>query len=149
MGIGIPLEDNYEATITQALAGSAWALTIYVSKTPVCTIPAGQYVVLTINPGKGTAYQENVLMESYDATAKTITIKASGRAQSRYAGDSPTALAHSVGSKIIMSDAYPVWDSLDDYVSKSGDTMTGQLNFSGTNHAGLKLLSLTTAQRLK
>lgn len=28
-----------------------------------------------------------------------------------------------------------------------GGTLTGQLNFSGTNHAGLKLLSLTTVQR--
>lgn len=146
-GIGIPLEDNYEATLTQALAGSAGALTMYVSKTPVCTIPAGQYVVLTINPGKGATYQENVLMESYDATAKTITIKTGGRAQERYAGDSPTALAHAVGSKIIMSDAYPVWNSLDDYVSDAGDTMTGQLNFSGTDHAGVKMISLTTAQR--
>lgn len=32
-------------------------------------------------------------------------------------------------------------------VTKAGDTMTGQLNFSGTNHAGIKVLSLTTAQR--
>jgi microcystin-dependent protein len=30
---------------------------------------------------------------------------------------------------------------------KSGDTMTGLLQFSGTNHGGLKVLSLTTAQR--
>ena len=29
----------------------------------------------------------------------------------------------------------------------AGGTMTGQLNFSGTTHAGLKLLSLTTVQR--
>jgi hypothetical protein len=147
MGIGIPLEDNYEATLTQALAGDAGALTLYVSKTPVCTIPSGHYVVLTINPGKGTTYQENVLMESYNATTKTITVKTGGRAQERYNGDTPTALAHAVGSKIIMSDAYPVWNSLDDYVSAAGDTMTGQLNFSGTDHAGVKLISLTTAQR--
>lgn len=32
-------------------------------------------------------------------------------------------------------------------VSDTGDTMSGQLNFSGTNHAGIKLLSLTTAER--
>lgn len=36
---------------------------------------------------------------------------------------------------------------LDSYVLKSGSTMTGQLNFSGTTHAGLKLLTLTTTQR--
>lgn len=32
-------------------------------------------------------------------------------------------------------------------VLKTGDTMSGLLQFSGTTHAGLKLLSLTTAQR--
>ena len=32
-------------------------------------------------------------------------------------------------------------------VALSGDTMTGQLNFSGTTHAGLKLLSITTFER--
>lgn len=32
-------------------------------------------------------------------------------------------------------------------VEKSGDTMTGGLAFSGTDHAGLKVNSLTTAQR--
>jgi Head domain of trimeric autotransporter adhesin len=29
----------------------------------------------------------------------------------------------------------------------AGGTMTGQINFSGTNHAGIKLVSLTTAER--
>lgn len=33
-------------------------------------------------------------------------------------------------------------------VDKAGDTMTGLLQFSGTTHAGLKLLSLTTVQRV-
>lgn len=32
-------------------------------------------------------------------------------------------------------------------VPLAGGTMTGQLNFSGTTHAGIKLLSLTTTQR--
>lgn len=35
----------------------------------------------------------------------------------------------------------------DDYVLTAGDTMTGQLEFSGTTHAGVKLLSLTTTER--
>lgn len=33
------------------------------------------------------------------------------------------------------------------YLPLAGGTMTGQLNFSGTTHAGIKLLSLTTAER--
>lgn len=147
MAVGIPIEDNYEATLTQALAASASALTIYVSRTPVATFPANTEVVMTINPKKGFTRQENVLVESYDATAKTLTIKTASRAQTRYAGDSPSPLAHSVGSKIIISDAYPVWNSLDDGLPISGGTMTGQLNFSGTTHAGIKHINLTTAQR--
>lgn len=35
----------------------------------------------------------------------------------------------------------------DQFVLKDGDTMTGLLQFSGTDHAGIKLLSLTTAER--
>lgn len=34
-----------------------------------------------------------------------------------------------------------------DKLEKSGGTMTGQINFSGTTHAGVKLNSLTTTQR--
>jgi hypothetical protein len=146
MATGIPLEDGYEATLTQALAGDSGALTIYVSKTPVFTFPSGQEVCFTINPKKGFSYQENVLVESYDATAKTLTVKTGGRAANRYNGDSPTPLSHAVGSKIIISDAYPVWNSLDDYVSKAGDTMTGPLDFSGAS-ATLRLPNLTEAQR--
>ncbi|MEX5669731.1 hypothetical protein ABFV57_33300, partial [Pseudomonas neuropathica] len=78
--IGIPLEDNYEATLTQALAASGSALTIYVSRTPVATFPASTEVVMTINPKKGFTRQENVLIESYNSTTKTLTVKAAGRA---------------------------------------------------------------------
>ena len=33
------------------------------------------------------------------------------------------------------------------YVELAGDTMTGLLQFSGTTHAGIRLINLTTAQR--
>jgi hypothetical protein len=36
---------------------------------------------------------------------------------------------------------------LDGKLALAGGTMTGQLNFSGTTHAGIKLISLTTTQR--
>ena len=118
--ISVPLEDNYEATLTQALSASGSALTIYVSRTPVATFPVGQEVVMTINPKKGFTRQENVLIEGYDATAKTLTVKAAGRAQSRYAGDSASALSHAVGSKIIISDSYPVWCARCSPITRAG-----------------------------
>ncbi len=129
MAVTIPLEDNYEAILTQALAADAASLTVYVSKTPVCTIPAGKEVVITIDPGRGFLYQENCLMESYDAVNKTITLKTAGRAVARYAGDTATALPHAVGAKIIISDNYWVWENTNDYLPLAGGIMTGPIQF--------------------
>lgn len=44
-------------------------------------------------------------------------------------------------------DATAAQNSGVDYVRSSGDTMTGLLQFSGTTHAGIRLLSLTTTER--
>jgi hypothetical protein len=44
-------------------------------------------------------------------------------------------------------DADPILAALAGKVDIAGDTMTGQLTFDGTDHAGIKLLSLTTAER--
>jgi len=46
-----------------------------------------------------------------------------------------------------ITDSDAIVEALAAYLPLSGGTMTGQLNFSGTTHAGIKLLSLTTAQR--
>ena len=146
MSVSIPLEDNFEATLTQKLDASASALTIYVSKVPTATIPAGKEVVLTIAPKKGFTRQENVLVESYSAVNKTLTIKTAGRAQSRYNGDSPVPFEHPVGTKIIISDAFPVWNSLDDFIPVTGGTFTGPLDFGGAS-ATFRLPNLTTVAR--
>ena len=69
--------------------------------------------------------------------------------------DGQTPLAHasthaSAGSDPLTLAQSQVTDLTTDLAAKvtlSGDTMTGQLNFSGTTHAGIKLLSLTTVQR--
>ncbi len=46
-----------------------------------------------------------------------------------------------------ITDSDAIVEALAAYLPLSGGTLTGQLNFSGTTHAGIKLLSLTTAQR--
>ncbi len=46
-----------------------------------------------------------------------------------------------------IEDSDAIVEALAAYLPLSGGTLTGQLNFSGTTHAGIKLLSLTTAQR--
>jgi hypothetical protein len=47
----------------------------------------------------------------------------------------------------LTGDDLPFTTAGDLYVAKAGDTMTGPLQFSGTTHGGLRVLSLTTAQR--
>lgn len=137
MSISVPLEDNFEATLVQKLDADTGALTIYLSKVPVCTIPAGKEVILTLNPKKGftgAVQQENVLIESIDPVAKTVTVKIGGRAQSRYNGDTPSVQTHSVGSKVIMSDPSVVWGVLDDFLPLTGGTMIGDILFTDANN---------------
>ena len=69
--------------------------------------------------------------------------------------DGQTALAHasthaSAGSDpltLAQSQVTSLTSDLSAKLAIAGGTMTGQLNFSGTTHAGIKLLSLTTTQR--
>ena len=69
--------------------------------------------------------------------------------------DGQTALAHasthaSAGSDPLTLAQSQVTSLTTDLAAKlalAGGTMTGQINFSGTTHAGIKLISLTTTQR--
>lgn len=85
----------------------------------------------------------------YDSTAKTLTV--SSISFEKGLGISSTAQSHSTGSKVIISDNYQFWEDIQTAVNSklddTGGTMTGLLQFTGTTHAGIKLLSLTTAQR--
>lgn len=148
MTITVPQQDSYEATLTQALDGSSTAYTIYVSEVPVFTFPAEKEVVMTINPTKGFSRQENVLIESYNTNAKTLTVKSGGRAQDRYNGDSPTALSHAVGSKIILSNPYVMLLQLENGVLVNGGVFQSGVSFlSDTAAATLQVPNMTTAVR--
>lgn len=85
----------------------------------------------------------------YDSTAKTLTV--SSISFEKGLGISSTAQDHSTGSKVIISDNYQFWEDIQTAINTklddTGGTMTGLLQFTGTTHAGIKLISLTTAQR--
>lgn len=144
-----PLQDDYETTLSQSLAASATALTIYVNTAPSFTFPSSTTTYAVINPSKSN--MEVVKIESYSSSAKTLTVASGGRAQAQYASHSASVQAHAAGSKILISDSFSFWNDLktaiNDKVDVGGDTMTGLLQWSGTSHAGVKLLSLTTTQR--
>lgn len=85
----------------------------------------------------------------YDSTAKTLTV--SSISFEKGLGISSTAQSHSTGSKVIISDNYQFWEDIQTAINTklddTGGTMTGGLDFTGTTHAGLKVISLTTTQR--
>lgn len=147
-----PIENTFRTTLTQKLAADATALVLYCAAVPSGTIPNGQKVRITINARKGFTYQEDVMVTSIDTVNKTMTIASSSdRGLARYNGDSGGRKEHGVLSEVIISDPFGLWlevqTAINSKVDRTGDTMTGALGFSGTNHAGIRPLTLTSTQR--
>lgn len=145
-----PLQDNYTTTISQALAASASALTIYVNTAPTFSFPASTQCCAVINPGKTN--MEVVKISAYDSSAKTLTVPASGRAQAMSAGVTATVQAHSVGSTILISDSLAFWTDLRTAINSkvdndADDTITANTTWSTTTKGGARMNNITTAQR--
>lgn len=92
-------------------------------------------------------------VETISCTGQSGTGELTGvtRAVATYSGETATAYAHGAGITIVLSDDWNYWQAivtgLNDKVDIGGDTMTGLLQFSGTTNPGIKMNSLTTAQR--
>lgn len=87
----------------------------------------------------------------YDSTANTLTVSNVTLLKGLGVNSTAPASSHATGSKVIISDNYQFWvdiqTAINSKLDDTGGTMTGLLQFSGTTHAGIKLLSLTTVQR--
>ena len=87
----------------------------------------------------------------YDSTANTLTVSNVTLLKGLGINSTAPASSHATGSKVIISDNYQFWADIQTAINSklddTGGTMTGLLQFSGTTHAGIKLLSLTTVQR--
>jgi hypothetical protein len=136
-----PRQDNYETTLVSEIA--AGDLSMVVSDAPSFALSSGT-CYMTIDPGLST--QETVVVTGVSSTTLTIT-----RAAALYEGATSTAYAHSGGAKVVMSNN---WNYYNDIVTsaatkldETGGTMSGKLQFSGTTHAGVQLISLTTTER--
>jgi hypothetical protein len=123
----IPLQDSFETTLTQEL-GSA-ALTINVAGTPDFSF-GGNTCYFVLSAGKSNA--EVVEVESYDPSAKTLTIASGGRNVSQGASVTTTAQTHTVGTKIILSDNFKFWEDIQTAVNSKAGTDTNN-TWSGTN----------------
>jgi hypothetical protein len=151
--LNIPRQNSYSASLTQALAADASALTINVDSVPVTTIPAGVYLEMTINPKKDFTQQEVVLVESISVANSTLTVKSGGRAQDRHRGDSPTALEHSVGSTITLSNPYSLWVDIELAIENKldavgGGTLDGDYDFTTDDpNTTFRVPNMTTTER--
>ena len=114
----IPLQDSFDTTLTQEL--SAAGLTINVAGTPDFTFQSGETTYITLSPGQTN--KEVVEVESYDSSAKTITIASGGRNQSQGDTVTTTAQVHTVGSKAIISDNYAFWNDIQTSIATKVNT---------------------------
>lgn len=113
-------QDNYQSTLSQAYN---WAVgTMYVKNTPTVTFPAGKKVFLTINPEKSN--MQVVRVSARDSALKTITVDSI--AVNKWSGSAYTQQSHAVGSKVVISIPYAVWEELD-------TVTTDKLDINGWN----------------
>lgn len=142
----IPLEDWFETQLAQDWNGATG--TVYVLDTPSYT-PTTTNTYIVVNPWKTTMQIAEIT--DYDSTANTLTVSNVTLLKGLGINSTAPASSHATGSKVIISDNYQFWADIQTAINSklddTGGTMTGLLQFSGTTHAGIKLLSLTTVQR--
>lgn len=133
-------QDLYETQLASAITSSATSLTVVTA--PSFTLSSGSFYAVI---------DENGTPEIVEVTAISGTTWTVTRGIAKYEGGGSTAAAHAGGVSVVISHNWKTFSdiatSLDSKVDNTGDTMSGVLQWSGTTHAGIKLLSLTTAQR--
>lgn len=146
----LPIENTFKTKLSQELGSDATDLTFVTDDVPTATVPGSYKVVVVIEQGK--AREETVICSAINTSTNTWTISSSAdRALNIGNGYSGTRYVHPAKSEVIITNAYALWadvkTAIESKVDVTGDTMTGALGFSGTTHAGIKPISLTTAQR--
>ena len=118
---------------------------------PSPVIPVNFYVRFLVDGGATVALTYDLMnagSSGYGYADMTMVVAAESLETSAIAAHASTH--EDGGSDEVTLAQSQVTDLTTDLAAKlplAGGTMTGQLNFSGTTHAGLKLLSLTTVQR--
>lgn len=136
-----PRQDAYKTQLTQGISDSDSVCPVLVAPSVTVTAPDKIYI--------GIDY-DNSSYELCKGTIAAGVITLTDRAQATYEGGTGVARSHSSGAKVIISHTWKTFADIATAIAtkldKSGGTMSGALEFSGTDHAGIKLISLTTAQ---
>ena len=138
----IPLESSYSTALTNSV--NSTALSIVVDTAPQFALPGGQSFDIVVDPKNN--FREVMSVTAIVGTTLTVT-----RGRPDYSGGPSTAQSHSGGAVVIISDNFNVFSdyatAINSKADNTGDTFTGELLFSGTGHPGIRVNSLTTAQR--
>ena len=108
----IPLQDNFETTLTQEWDWNTW--TVFLADVPTFTFPVDwtkTYIVS--NPNESIA--QIGLIDSIDSGNSTVNV--SSISFEKWAWIPNTAQIHPVNSKVIISDNYQFWKDIQDAVN--------------------------------
>lgn len=139
-----PKQDHFETVLAQEI-NSSQTSGVYLNAVPDYSTGGETVRIVILNP-KGI---ENITVTGWSSVTKLLSGVTRGVAS--YDGGASTARAHPAGTKVLIGSSYKHLEDIDtallSKVDLAGDTMTGLLQWSGTSHAGIKVNSLTTAQR--
>ncbi len=135
--------NNFEEVLSSPI-DSSQTTGIILSDVPDYT--PGETVQFTILDPQGI---EHISATGWSTTTNTLSGVTRGLAA--YTGGSSTAVAHGAGVKVVAGVSFQNLDDintgLESKVDLTGDSMTGDLDWSSTTKQGLVLNSLTTTQR--
>lgn len=138
-----PRQDKYSTRLSTKLTTTATEVEL--NTAPDFTLSGTDRLYLVINPG--TSKHQIVKISAISGTTCTVDTLA----EPLYEGGTGTAFEQPAGSPVIITNTWQTFSDIETAISSkvddTGDTMSGLLQFSGTDHAGLRLISLTTAQR--
>lgn len=136
----LPIEDNFETTLSSPLTDDATDLVMSCDAVPTATIPVGFKIGVTLDAG--TDKEEVVLVSSIDTGAVTMTITSGDRAQDLGNGLAGTLQDHSIGATVTISDSYIYWDNIKDAVNSKANTDSPTF----TTYVRLPVYATTTAR---
>lgn len=116
----IPLENAYSTNLSGSISASA--LTVTLDDAVHFTLPAGQTIDIIIDPENSK--RERCVVTAIDATKKIFTVT---RAQPDYYGHTATAVAHSGGAKVVITDSWSIFNDIATVVNSKVDKSTGAI----------------------
>lgn len=113
-----PLQNAFEVTLEGSISSTDTSMTL--STAPGFTLPAGKGVYAVIDPKN--SYREVVRITAITGAVCTVE-----RGKPDYDGGASTAVSHSGGATVIITNTYQIYDELADAVNSKVDASTGQV----------------------